>query len=65
MNITHFRGKDHMSNILLQSFLMKDDVKIMVLNETPRILIPLDGVVNYDGVLKSDGKPKGDHVMHL
>jgi len=44
---------------------MKDDVKITVFSETPRILIPLDGVVNYDEVLKSDDKPKGDHAMHL
>jgi hypothetical protein len=44
---------------------MKDDVKITMLSETSRILIPLDGVVNYDGVLKSGGKPKGDDAMHL
>jgi hypothetical protein len=44
---------------------MKHDVKIMVFIETPRILIPLDGVVNYDEVLKFDGKLKGDHAMHL
>jgi hypothetical protein len=44
---------------------MKDDVKVTVPSGTLRILIPLDGVVNYDGVLKFDGKPKGDHAMHL
>jgi hypothetical protein len=44
---------------------MKDDVKIKVPNETPKTLIPSDGVVNWDGVLKSGGKPEGDHVMHL
>jgi hypothetical protein len=44
---------------------MKDDVKIMVFNRTPKTLIPLDGVVNWDGVLKSGGKPEGDHVTHL
>jgi hypothetical protein len=25
----------------------------------------LDGVVNWDGVLKSNGRPKGDHAMHF
>jgi hypothetical protein len=40
---------------------MKDDVKDEVSNETPRTLIPFDGVVNWDGVLKSYGKPEGDH----
>jgi len=44
---------------------MKDDVKITMLSKTPRILIPLDGVVNWDGVLKFGGRPKGDHAMHL
>jgi hypothetical protein len=28
---------------------MKDDVKVMVPNKTPKILIPSDGVVNWDG----------------
>ncbi len=45
--------------------LMKDDVKIKVPNRTPRTLIPLDEVVNWDGVLKSSGKLEGDHVTHL
>jgi hypothetical protein len=31
---------------------MKDDMKVIVLNGTPKIPIPLDGVVNWDGVLK-------------
>jgi hypothetical protein len=31
---------------------MKDDVKVNKPNKTPKILIPLDGVVNWDGVLK-------------
>ncbi len=26
-------------------------------NGTPKILIPYDGVFNWDGVLKSDDKP--------
>ncbi len=34
-------------------------------NGTPNILIPSDGVVNWDGVLKLGSKPKGDHVTHL
>ncbi len=44
---------------------MKDDVKIKVPNRTPRTLIPLDWVVNQDGVLKSNGKLEGDHVTHF
>jgi len=44
---------------------MKDDVKVMVPNGTPKTLIPLVGVVNWDGVLKSGVRPGGDHVMHL
>jgi hypothetical protein len=37
--------------------LMKDDVKVMVPNGTPRTLIPSNGVENWDGVLKSGGTP--------
>jgi hypothetical protein len=45
---------------------MKDDVKVKVPNETPKTLIPLNGVVNWDGVLKSSGKLKGgNHAMHF
>jgi hypothetical protein len=44
---------------------MKDDVKVKLPNRTPETLILLDGVVNWDGVLKLSGKPKGDHVMHF
>ena len=44
---------------------MKDDVKVKVPNGTPRILILSDGVVNWDGVLKFGGKPKGDHATHF
>jgi hypothetical protein len=54
-----------MSNILLNVYLMKDDVKFMVPNGTPKILIPFDGVVNWDGVLKSSGKLKDDHARHF
>jgi hypothetical protein len=44
---------------------MKDDVKDQMPNETPKTLIPSNGVVNRDGVLKFGGKPKGDHAMHF
>jgi hypothetical protein len=44
--------------------LMKHDVKVKVFNETPKTLIPSNGVVNWDGVLKFGGRPEGDHVMH-
>jgi hypothetical protein len=47
------------------TFFMKDDVKVKVPNTTPKILIPLDGVVNWDGVLKLSGRPEGDHVAHF
>jgi hypothetical protein len=44
---------------------MKDDVKVMMPNGTSKIPIPSDGVINWDGVLKFGGKPKGDHVTHF
>jgi hypothetical protein len=44
---------------------MKDDVKVKVPNETLKSLIPLDGVVNWGGVLKSSGRLKGDHATHF
>jgi len=44
---------------------MKDDVKVKVPNKTPKILIPLNGVVNWDGTLKYGGRPKGDHATHF
>jgi hypothetical protein len=44
---------------------MKDDVKIKVPNGTPKTLIPSNGVVNWDGVLKFGGRPKVDHFMHF
>jgi hypothetical protein len=44
---------------------MKDHVKVKMPNENPKTIIPLDGVVNWDGVFKSSGRPKGDHVMHF
>jgi len=44
---------------------MKDDVKIIMPSETPIIVILSDGLVNWDGVLKFGGMPKGDHAMHF
>jgi len=44
---------------------MKDDLKVTVPGGTPRTLICSDGVVNWDGVLKSGGKPEGDHATHF
>jgi hypothetical protein len=35
---------------------MKDDMKVEVSNKTPKTLIPSNGVVNWDGVLKSGDK---------
>jgi hypothetical protein len=44
---------------------MKDNVKVKLLNGTPKTLIPLNGVVNWDEVLKFGGRSKGDHVTHF
>jgi hypothetical protein len=44
---------------------MKDNVKVKVPNGTPKTLILLNGLVNWDGVLKSSGRPEGDHAMHF
>jgi len=44
---------------------MKDDVKIKVTNGTPKTLILLDGVVNWDGVLKFGGRLDNDHATHF
>jgi hypothetical protein len=54
-----------MLNIFFRVSLMKDDVKVKVPNGTPKILIPSNCVVNWDGVLKFHGRPKGGHAMHL
>jgi hypothetical protein len=45
--------------------LMKDDVKVKVPNGTLKIFIPSNGVINWDGVLKSSGRLGGDHAMHF
>jgi hypothetical protein len=44
---------------------MKDDVKVKVPNGTSKILIPSNGVVNWDGLLKFNGRLEGDHAMHF
>ncbi len=44
---------------------MKDDVNDEVPNGTPKFLIPSNGVVNCDGVLKSGNRLDGDHATHL
>jgi hypothetical protein len=44
---------------------MYDDVNDEVPNGTPKTLIPSNGVVNWDGVLKLSSKLKGDHVTNL
>ncbi len=31
-------------------------------NGIPKTLIPFDGMVNWDGVLKSSGRPEANHV---
>jgi len=47
------------------AFFMKDDLNDEVPNGIPKILIPSNGVVNWDGVLKLGGRLEGDHVTHL
>jgi hypothetical protein len=44
---------------------MKDDVNDEVSNGTPKYLIPFNGVLNLDEVIKLGSKPEGDHVTHL
>jgi len=45
--------------------LMKYDVNDEVRNGTLETLLPFDGVVNWDRVLKSCDKLQGDHATHL
>ncbi len=41
-------------------------MKVKVPNRTPKTLIPSNGVVNWDGVLKFSGRLEGgDHAMHF
>jgi hypothetical protein len=65
LNITHFREKVHMLSIFCKASLMKNDVKVKLPKKIPNILIPSDGVVNWDGVLKSSGKPESNHAKHF
>jgi hypothetical protein len=47
------------------AYLMKDDVNDEVPDGNPKIIIPFNGLLNWDGVLKLSSRPKGDHVTHL
>jgi hypothetical protein len=60
-----FRRRSTCRAFFCKASLMEDDVKIKVPNGTPKTLIPLDGVVNWDGVLKSSGRLEGDHTTHF
>jgi len=44
---------------------MKDDMNNEMSNRIPKTIIPFNGVVNWDVVLKSNDRPKGDHVTHF
>jgi hypothetical protein len=44
---------------------MKDNANDGVPNGTPKILIPSNGVISWDGVLKSSDGLEGDHATHL
>jgi hypothetical protein len=44
---------------------MKDDVNDEVPNGIPKTLLAFNGVVKWDGVLKSSSKLEVDHVTHL
>ncbi len=44
---------------------MKDDVNDEIFNGIPKILIPFDEVVNWDGVLKLGDRLESDHATHL
>jgi len=43
-NITHFKEKVNVSNIISRASLIKDDVNDEVPNGTPKIIIPFDDV---------------------
>jgi hypothetical protein len=47
------------------AYLMKDDVNDEVPNGTSKIAILLNGVVNWDGVLKLSDRLESDHVTHF
>ncbi len=44
---------------------MKDDLNSEVSNGVPKTRFFFYGVLNWNGVLKVGGKPKGDHVTHF
>ncbi len=44
---------------------MRDDVNDEMPNGTPKTLTLFNGVVNWDGVLMSNGRLEGDHATHL
>jgi hypothetical protein len=47
------------------AYLMKDDVDDEMPNGTFKTVIHFNGVVNWDGMLKSDSRLEGDHITHL
>jgi hypothetical protein len=46
-------------------FFMKDDMNDKMFHGTSKTLIPFNGVLNWDGVLKLGGRLKGDHATHF
>jgi hypothetical protein len=44
---------------------MKDDLNDELPNGTPKILIPSNGVLNWNGVSKVGDKHEGDHATHF
>ncbi len=65
LNITDSKEKINSQTSSNMAYFMKDDVNDEVFNGIPKILIPFDEVVNWDGVLKSSDSLKGDHATHL
>jgi hypothetical protein len=47
------------------SLIQEDDVNDEMSNGIPKTSIPSNGVVNWGGVLKLGGRPKGDHATRL
>ncbi len=44
---------------------MKDDLNDELPNGTSKTLILFNDVLNWNGVSKVSGKPKGDHAAHI
>jgi hypothetical protein len=44
---------------------MKDDLNDELPNGIPKILIPSNGVLNWDGVLKLGDMSEGDYATHF